>query len=244
MTDSLTFAQMGLSVAAGGLTTLSPCVFPLIPLVVGGAIQSNRYAPVAMGLGMALSFAFIGLILGAAGASIGLDVDLIRQAGGYVLIALGIVMLVPALNHRMMLLLTPLSNRASVLAGEIKGTSLWSAVGLGALLGLVWSPCSGPLLASALTLAASDGGAPEGAFVLGLFGIGAAIPLVLVAYATKAGFDRAKVHVLTAIEKFKKFFGIIIALTGVAIITGWDKRLEAMLVRALPDWWLSLTVAI
>ena len=51
-------AELGLALAAGSLTTLSPCVFPILPLVVGGAVQANRLAPVAMGLGMVASFAF------------------------------------------------------------------------------------------------------------------------------------------------------------------------------------------
>ena len=63
MTDSLSLAQLGLSVAAGSLTTLSPCVFPILPLVVGGALQTNKLAPVAMGVGMASSFAVIGLVV-------------------------------------------------------------------------------------------------------------------------------------------------------------------------------------
>ena len=53
-------AHLGLSLVAGSLTTLSPCVFPILPLVLGGAVQANRLAPLAMGVGMAISFALIG----------------------------------------------------------------------------------------------------------------------------------------------------------------------------------------
>ena len=66
MGATFSLAQLGLSLAAGGLTTLSPCVFPLLPLVVGGAVQANPWSPVAMGVGMATSFALIGMALGAA----------------------------------------------------------------------------------------------------------------------------------------------------------------------------------
>ena len=57
--DALSLSHVGLSLAAGSLTTLSPCVFPILPLVLGGTVQGNRLAPVAMGLGMALSFSMI-----------------------------------------------------------------------------------------------------------------------------------------------------------------------------------------
>ena len=67
MGASLSLLQLGLSLVAGALSTLSPCVFPLLPLVLGGAVQGHRLAPVAMGLGMMLSFAGIGVVLGALG---------------------------------------------------------------------------------------------------------------------------------------------------------------------------------
>ncbi|MBP9117449.1 MAG: cytochrome c biogenesis protein CcdA, partial [Methyloversatilis sp.] len=68
-------AEFGLALAAGSLTTLSPCVFPILPLVVGGAVQANRLAPVAMGLGMVASFALLGVLVGVLGDALGLDGD-------------------------------------------------------------------------------------------------------------------------------------------------------------------------
>ena len=82
--------QAGLSMAAGGLTTLSPCVFPLLPLVLGGAMQANRWAPVAMGVGMAASFAAIGMLIGAAGPALGIESDVVRLAGAWLLIGFAV----------------------------------------------------------------------------------------------------------------------------------------------------------
>ena len=112
---------------------------------------------------------------------------------------------------------------------------------LGGVLGLVWSPCSGPLLASALTLVATEGGVARGGIVLGLFGLGAAIPLVIVAYASRKGFQLAQGWVLSRIDQLKKVFAALILLTGLAILTGTDKWLEAQVLERLPDTWLSLT---
>ena len=78
---SVTLAQLGLSMAAGSLTTLSPCVFPLLPLVLGGALQANRLAPLALGIGMAASFASIGLAFGSARPPPGPASDPARMAG-------------------------------------------------------------------------------------------------------------------------------------------------------------------
>lgn len=63
----LAISHLGLSLLAASLTTLSPCVFPILPMVLGGAAQGNRLAPLAMGVGMALSFAGIGVVIGALG---------------------------------------------------------------------------------------------------------------------------------------------------------------------------------
>ena len=241
LTPSLSLSHLGLSLLAGSLTTLSPCVFPILPLVVGGAEQTNRLAPVAMGVGMAASFALIGLLLGAAGPALGIDGDSVRTFGGIMLVAFAAVMRIPALSRRFTELRLPIASSANSASSRLDSGSLSGAFLLGGLLGLVWSPCSGPLLASALTLVASDGGAGRGALILGLFGTGAAIPLVAVAYASRSGFNKARGWVMARVETVKKAFGILIGLTGIAILSGADKWLEARVVSVLPDSWVNLT---
>lgn len=234
-------AHLGLSLVAGSLTTLSPCVFPILPLVVGGAVQGNRLAPLAMGIGMAASFALIGIALGALGPALGIDSEHIRVAGAWLLIAFGLVMLVPALNARFTEWMLPIASGANAASSRLDGGSLGGALLLGGVLGLVWSPCSGPLLASALTLVASEGGAGRGGLILGLFGLGAAVPLVAVAYASRRGFSAARGWVLARIDGIKKAFGLLILLTGIAILSGADKWLEARVVDLLPDAWVRAT---
>ncbi|NJD24176.1 MAG: cytochrome c biogenesis protein CcdA [Betaproteobacteria bacterium] len=242
--EAASLAHLALALAAGSLTTLSPCVFPLLPLVVGGSLQGHRAGPLAMGLGMTLSFALIGLVVGLAGPALGIDGDSVRTAGGWLLLILGVVMLVPALGERFTNLMTPLASGADHLSGKLEAGSLRGALLLGALLGLVWSPCSGPLLAAALTLVATEGGALRGTLILGAFGAGAATPLVLAAYASRAGFARARTWVLGHAKAMKQGFGWLLLLLGVAILNGWDKRLEALIVPFLPEAWVNLTVAI
>lgn len=241
MTEIVSWSHLGLSFAAGSLTTLSPCVFPILPLVVGGAVQANRLAPVAMGVGMATSFTLIGLLLGALGPALNIDSESVRQFGAVMLLVFGLVMLVPYLNQRFTELVMPIASSANAASSRLNSSSLTGALLLGGLLGLVWSPCSGPLLASALTLVASEGGATRGALILGLFGIGAAVPLVAVAYASRKGFAHVKGWVIGRIDVIKKSFGLLIGLTGLAILSGADKWLETQLVDALPDSWIQLT---
>lgn len=236
------FAELGLSLVAGSLTTLSPCVFPLLPLVVGGAVQASPLAPIVMGAGMAASFSVLGVLVGVAGPAIGLDPGMLRVAGAVLLIAFGVVLLVPALGARFTALMTPLASSANQATAKLESRSLSDAFLVGALLGMVWSPCSGPLLASALTLVATEGGALRGGLILGLFGVGAAIPLVVVAYASRAGFQSMRAWVVGRAEAIKKTFGVVIVIVGVMILTGVDKQLEARVLDLLPDAWVDVTV--
>lgn len=234
-------AQMAMSLAAGSLTTLSPCVFPVLPLVVGGAVQANRVAPLAMGIGMALSFALIGVFLGTLGPALGIDGETVRQSGALLLIVFGAVLVIPRLSDRFARLMNPLAERAHAASTRLDGRSVGGALALGGVLGLVWSPCSGPLLASALTLVASDGGALAGGLTLGLFGLGAATPLVAVAYASRRGFVAARSAVLRRADGLRRGFGALLVMAGLAIATGADKALEARVTDWLPDRWLGLT---
>ena len=244
MSIALSLPQLGVSLAAGSLTTLSPCVFPLLPLVLGSALQGSRFAPVAMGVGMTVSFAGIGMVLGALGPALGIDADTVRTAGAAMLIAFALVMLVPALGERFTRWMLPIASTANAASAKLDGGSLLGALALGSVLGLVWSPCSGPLLGSALTLVASEGGVVRGGIVLGIFGVGAAIPLVAVTYASRSGFSRVRDWVLSRIERVRHGFALLLGAMGVAILTGGDKWLEARVLQWLPDAWVNLTVGI
>jgi cytochrome c-type biogenesis protein len=244
MSLSLSLPQLALSTAAGSLTTLSPCVFPLLPLVLGSAMQGHRLAPVAMGAGMVASFATIGMLLGALGPALGIDGDSVRIGGAVLLIAFAAVMLIPALGDRFSQWMLPIASSANTASSKLDGGSLFGALALGGVLGLVWSPCSGPLLGSALSLVASEGGVARGGVVLGFFGLGAALPLVGVAYASRSGFTRARDWVLARVEQVRRGFAVLLALVGVAILTGVDKWVEAQVLKILPDGWVNLTVAI
>lgn len=184
------------------------------------------------------------MLLGALGPALGLDADAVRTGGSVLLIAFALVMLVPAWGERFTRWMLPIASSANAASMRLDAGSPLGALLLGGVLGLVWSPCSGPLLGTALTLVASEGGVARGGVVLGLFGIGAAIPLVGVAYASRAGFVRVRDGVLARIEGVRRGFALLLALVGVAILTGGDKWLEAQVLNLLPEAWVNLTVGI
>jgi cytochrome c biogenesis protein CcdA len=212
--------------------------------VLGGALQGSRFAPVAMGVGMTASFAGIGMLLGALGPALGIDADTVRTAGAALLIAFALVMLVPALGARFTRWMLPIASGANAASARLDGGSVFGALLLGAVLGFVWSPCSGPLLGSALTLVASEGGVARGGVVLGIFGLGAALPLVAVAYASRSGFAKVRDKVLAHIERVRHAFALLLGAMGLAILSGADKWLEARVLQWLPDAWVGFTVGI
>lgn len=235
---NLSLTQCGISWLAGGLSVLSPCVFPLLPMVLGGVLQSHRLGPLAMGAGMALAFAALGVMLGALGPVTGLSSHDVRLLGAALLMMLGLLMVWPRLNERFTQWMTPLATGANAWSSHLQGHGLSHALMLGALLGLVWSPCSGPLLASALVMATSQGGALPGAVLLGFFGLGAATPLVAAAYVSRQHFLTLRQWVLAHADRARYIMGGTIFVTGLAVAAGVDKWFEAQVLAWLPSRWL------
>lgn len=236
--------QTALALVAGSLSTLSPCVLPLLPLVVGGSLQGHRFGPLAMGAGMTLSFAIVGIGLGALGPKLGLDADSVRNFGAWLLLAFALVMLVPRLGDAFSRWMLPLANRAQQASARWDGRTLASAAALGAVLGLVWSPCSGPLLGSALSLVASEDGLARGGTVLGAFGFGAALPLMVLAYLSRQRFILTRDWLLARVQRAQCVFALVLGGLGLAVLTGGDKWLEAQVVQILPDRWITFTSGI
>lgn len=242
MVDSVSLLQLGLSLVAGALSTLSPCVFPLLPVVVGAVAHTHhRVGPIAMGAGMVTAFVALGVALGALGPVLGIDSGHFRVVAGSLLLVVAGLMLFPEAGERTPAWLSELASLAQKASTHLHPETVPGAFVLGALLGLVWSPCSGPLLGSGIALVATRGGLLDGALILGMFGVGAALPLMVAAYASRALFARLRGWVLGHGTDLRRAFAVLIGLMGIAVLTGADRWLEAKLLDALPEAWLALT---
>ena len=245
MTDSVSLLQLGMSGVAGALSTLSPCVLPLLPVVVGAVAHTHhRVGPIVMGAGMVASFAAIGVTLGALGPALGIDSGHVRVAAGVLLLVIAGVMLVPDVGERTPAWLSAVASAAQQAAARLHPERLTGAFVLGGLLGLVWTPCSGPLLGSGLALIATRGGLLNGGLILGFFGVGAALPLIGAAYLSRALFLRLRGWALGHASGLRHGFAVLIGLMGIGVLTGADRRLEAALLDLLPDAWLALLTRI
>lgn len=232
---------LGLAFLAGLLSVLSPCVLPLLPLVLGAAAGEHRLAPALLAFGVALSFVVIGLFVATIGFSIGLDGDAFRQAAAVLMIAFGAVLLTPALQTRIAAAGGPLSDRLNSAFGDRPSNGLFGQFGLGLLLGAVWSPCVGPTLGAASVLAARGEDLGAVAATMGVFGVGAALPLLVLGMLSRQTMARWRDRLLSAGKRAKQALGALLLGLGVMIVTGADKTLEAWLVSASPEWLTQLT---
>jgi cytochrome c-type biogenesis protein len=237
----MALGSIALALVAGVLSTLSPCVLPLLPLVLGAALNESRFGPAALAAGLALSFVAIGLFVATIGYGIGLDAGVFRIFGAGLLIAIGTVLLVPALQTRFAGLAAPVSNWAQGTLGRFDRAGLTGQFLLGLLLGAVWSPCVGPTLGAASVLAAQGKDLGQVALTMTAFGIGAAVPLLALGLISRETMLRWRGTMLGAGQGGKLVVGGLLVVLGVLIFSGLDKSLEAYLVEQSPAWLTRLT---
>jgi cytochrome c-type biogenesis protein len=237
----MTAGALGLAFLAGVLTVLSPCVLPLLPIVLGAAASQHRLGPLALAGGLALSFTAIGLFVATIGFAADLDRGFFRSVSAVLLIGVGLVLLVPRLQDQFALAAAPVSNWAGGYADNFTPGGVGRQFGLGLLLGAVWSPCVGPTLGAASVLAAKGENLPQVGLTMLAFGIGAALPLLLLGILSREALMRWRSRLMEGGKAGKTALGLILVAVGLLVATGLDKRLEAILVEASPDWLTQLT---
>jgi cytochrome c biogenesis protein CcdA len=232
---------LGLALLAGVLSILSPCVLPLLPIVLGTAQSEHRLGPVVLAAGLAVSFTVIGLFVATIGFAIGLDTDVFRAISAFLLVAVGMVLLVPQLQAQFAVAASPVGSWVDDRFGGFTATSLWGQFGLGLLLGAVWVPCVGPTLGAASLLAAKGENLGQVALTMIAFGIGAALPLMVLGFVSREAMTRWRGRLMEAGKGGKMLLGALLVAVGLLVATGADKRLETFLVDASPQWLTDLT---
>ena len=240
----MSVATLGLSFAAGTLSTLSPCVLPLLPIVLGSAASEHRWAPAALAGGVALSFTAIGLFVATLGFAIGLDGAVFRTVAAVLLVGIGLVLATPDLQEKFAIAAGPVGSWAGNRMGGISTTGISGQFGVGLLLGAIWSPCAGPTLGAASVLASQGQELGEVAMAMGLFGLGAALPLLALGALSREAMLKLRNRMMSAGQGLRLGMGIVLVVIGAAILTGQDKRVETWLLDQSPEWLIRLTTSI
>ena len=229
------------AVLAGILSILSPCVLPLVPMVLGAAVSEHRAGPAALAAGLALSFTAIGLFLATAGFALGLDGGVLRTAAAILMILIGAALVVPAAQTRFAVAAGPVGNWAQQRFGGFSSAGLGGQFGVGLLLGAVWSPCVGPTLGAASLMASRGENLGAVALTMLAFGVGAGLPLLLLGLVSRAVIMEWRDRLMRFGKGAKAAMGAVLIAVGLFIITGLDKRAETWLVDNSPEWLTALT---
>jgi cytochrome c biogenesis protein CcdA len=231
----------GFSLLAGLLSTLSPCVLPIVPILLSSATNAHRRAPWALAAGLAISYAIIGTTLAWAGAALAVDASVFRNIGAAILGALGLVLMSGSLQQRFASATAGIGDAGNNLISRMRLDGLGGQFAIGLLLGVVWSPCVGPTLGAAILLASQGSQLPQAALLMGIFGIGAALPVVGLAYVSRGVMLKMRGKLMQAGKAGKMLLGAVMVALALMILTGLDKHLEAWLVDSSPAWLTRLT---
>ena len=226
---------LALAFLAGVLTILSPGVLPLAPIVVSGGSARDPRGPLALAAGLALTFGVVGGSLAAAGVEFG-SADAVRAGSAALMLIIGLVMLVPALNLGAELALAPLGQVSDRLRERLPSAGLWGQAMLGVVLAFAWAPCAGPTLGAAFALAASGGSLAQAMLRMTVFALGAVTSLLAAGYGLGRLASRARILTGKTAEYGRIAFAALIALVGASVLIGLDHRIEAALIAVMPDW--------
>ena len=231
-------AALPIAWLAGVLSIASPCVWPLVPIVMASAADNGRSGPIFLSLGLSIAFAVAGVFLTYLLISLGLDAEQFRVFAAGMLVIVGLVLLIKPLSDWISLQLSKFGSRLHV--SNVQANSSIGQFGVGVLLGLVWLPCVGPTLGAAIALASIGQDLGKAFIVMFAFGLGTAMALSAVALLSSRFLTALRPGILTNAVLIKKALGLLLLLLGLMVLTGIDKQLEILAVRYLPDWAVSL----
>jgi cytochrome c biogenesis protein CcdA len=234
-------ASYSVAFLAGLLSTLSPCVLPIVPILLGSAMNAHRRAPIALAAGLAISYATIGTAIAWAGTAIQLDSELVRRMGAALLGLFALVLLSSSLQQRFAVATSGIGNAGNRLLSRLQLSGLYGQFVVGLVLGMIWSPCVGPTLGVAIVLASQGQQLGGSAALMGLFSAGAALPIVILGYISRSAMMTVRGKLLQAGRAGKIALGCAMLLIATATMSGRDKQAEAWLVHRSPAWLTSLT---
>ena len=237
----MTIGSPLLSFVAGVLSIFSPCVLPILPIVLGAAASNHRLGPVALAAGLSISFVAIGMFVATLGYAVGLDARVFGSISAALIVAMGIVLLLPGLQAQLALASGPIANWADRRFDGMRGDGLLGQFGVGILLGAAWSPCVGPTLGGASLLASQGRDLAQIAIIMFAFGVGAALPLLVLGIFSREAMLRLRGRMMVVGHGMNAALGSVFVAIGLLVFLGLDKSVETILVEASPQWLTDLT---
>ena len=233
-----------LGYAAGLLTLINPCVLPILPIVLATALQAGRAGPLAVAAGMSLSFVTLGLFVSAVGPAIGITEDTVASISALVMVAFGVVLLVPRFSESFATATAGLSARADagIEASDTTGISGQFAAGI--LLGAVWTPCIGPTLGGAISLASQGESLLHAGLIMVTFALGVSTIILALGYGAQSVIRKRQAWMRTLASWARPVMGIVFIAVGLALYFKFHHAIEVWAIEILPAWLIDFSVSI
>lgn len=222
---------------SGILTVFSPCVLPILPIILASGIDGNTKRIKGVIAGLVVSFTVASLLLASIVRILGIPADMIRLLAVGLLVIFGLSLIFPQIWERVQGWLEkhwhfqPVQNKKSGFGGGfITGVSL----------GIVWTPCIGPVVAAVATLAAVSSFSLSAVLIALAYALGTGIPLYFIAKGGSKISSRLS-FVKKESQKIRQVFGLIILATALFIWSGADRALQAWTINNLPESWTQIT---
>lgn len=221
---------------AGVVTILSPCILPILPVVLSGSLEGGKKRPLGIITGFIASFTFFTLFLSQIVKIFGFSANSLRNLSVIVIFIFGLTLLVPKLAQITERLFTKFS---SLRVKTNKG-GYWGGVIIGLSIGLIWTPCVGPILASVISLALSGNVGFQTIIITLSYSIGTAIPMFIITYS--GGQILTKVPWLTRnSQKIQRVFGFVMILLAISIFFNYDRKFQTFILNKFPSYGVGLT---
>ena len=227
---------------AGLLTLINPCVLPVLPIVLATALQAHRLGPVALAAGMSIAFVTLGLGVAVLGRGLGLSADTLSDAAAVLMLVFGLVLLVPRLNAGFATATAGFAAQADAGIDRVDRTGLGGQFLGGALLGAVWSPCVGPTLGGAVSLASQGQSLVWAGAVMTVFAAGVSTVILALGYGARAALQRRRALMQRIAARAKPIMGVVFVAVGLMLLFRIQHVIEAWLIGVLPYWLQDLSI--
>ncbi|MBO9476316.1 cytochrome c biogenesis protein CcdA [Shimia sp. R11_0] len=229
---------------AGLLTLINPCVVPVLPIVIATALQASKHGPAVLALGMSLSFVMLGMAVTTFGYAIGLTPETLSQAGAVLMIAFGAILLIPRFSTAFSTATAGVAARADSGLDAVDRSTLQGQFLGGLLLGAVWSPCIGPTLGGAISLASQGESLGFAALIMVAFAAGVSTLILALGYGARSAMSRHQATMRAIAAKSRPIMGVVFLATGLALFFNLHHMIEGWLLTVMPAWLIDLSVSI